>query len=81
MSVAAADIPTLRPAQIKNPRLHVGDTWFVILPSSVTVACVVIDEVTRKTVAFRREPDLGCGMELPLARYARADVRFIERLL
>lgn len=70
----------VRAAQIKKPRLHIGHTWFVVLPCSVTIACVVIDEVTRRTVAFRREPDLGCGMELPLARYARADVRFIERL-
>lgn len=80
MNAVATLAPTLPPG-IKNPRLHIGDTWFVVLPSAVTVACVVIDEVTRRTIAFRREPDLGCGMELPIARYARADVRFIERLL
>lgn len=64
----------------RGPRLYPGQTWFVVLPASVTVACVVIDEVTRKTVAFRREPDLGCGMERAIARYARADVRFVERI-
>lgn len=64
----------------RGPRLCPGDTWFVVLPGSVTAACDVIDEVTRKTVVLRREPDVRCGMELAMARYARADVRFVEKV-
>lgn len=62
------------------PRLRSGDTWFAILPGEVICACVQIDEITRRTVALRREPDLGSGRNTDAARYAKQDVRFVERV-
>ena len=64
----------------KRLRLHVGDTWFVVLPASSVVNCMLIDEVTRKTVVLRREADLGMAAEVIATRYARVDVRFVERV-
>jgi hypothetical protein len=61
-------------------RVRPGETWFAVLPGEVTCACVQIDEITRKTVALRREPDLDGGRDKAVARYARGDVRFVERL-
>ena len=65
---------------MSSPRLRPGDTWFAVLPGEVACACVQIDEITRKTVALRREPDLG-SRKNDAARYAKADVRFVERVL
>lgn len=62
-----------------SARISAGQTWFVVLPGCSTVACVVIDELTRKTVALRREPDLQDRTQ-STARYVRTDVRFVERV-
>ena len=65
---------------MSSPRLRPGDTWFAVLPGEVICACVQIDEITRKTVALRREPDLGSGRNNDAARYAKEDVRFVEKV-
>lgn len=62
-------------------RISAGQIWFAVLPGSVVASCVLIDEVTRKTVALRQETDLGRGNpRAPVTRYVRDDVRFVERL-
>lgn len=61
------------------PRLRAGDTWFAVLPGEVICSCVQIDEITKKTVALRREP-VGGGRDNTAARYAKEDVRFVERI-
>lgn len=65
---------------MSTPRLRSGDTWFAVLPGEVACACVQIDEITRKTVALRREPDLGSGRNNDAARYVKAEVRWVERV-
>lgn len=63
-----------------NQRISCGQIWFVVLPGSTVVDCMLIDEVTKRTVALRRQADLG-GFDANIAtRYARVDVRFVERL-
>lgn len=80
MNTAVSQVPTLSPARVLKPRLHVGDTWFVVLPQGIACTCVEIDEVTRKTVALRRVADLRLSSEAVANRYVRVDVRFIERI-
>jgi len=80
LATRLAEVPTPRSAGVKKPRLHAGDTWFVVLPQGVACCCVEVDEVTRKTVALRRVADLGLTAESISSRYVRADVRFVERL-
>ena len=63
-----------------STRLSAGQTWFVVLPGEKSASCVLIDEVTRKTVALRGESDLGRTCLELATRFARADVRFVERL-
>ena len=69
-------------AALNRPtRVRPGETWFAKLPGSHTVACVVIDEVTRKTVAVRQEADLSAkGNTAEAIRYARDDVKFVEKV-
>lgn len=62
-----------------STRISVGETWFVVLPGEKSASCVLIDEVTRKTVALRGESDLGRKC-FESARFARTDVRFVERV-
>ncbi len=61
-------------------RISAGQTWFVVLPQGIACTCVEVDEVTRKTVALRQVADLGLRSESVASRYARADVRFVERV-
>lgn len=68
---------------MNKPRLkpvRAGQTWFVVLPQGVAVTCVSIDEVTPRTVALRREADLGSGTELLATRWVRSEVRWVERI-
>jgi hypothetical protein len=44
-----------------STRLAAGQTWFVVLPGDGATSCVLVEEVTRKTVALRQEVDLGRG--------------------
>jgi len=60
-------------------RISAGQTWFVVLPGATAVSCVVIEEVTRKTVALRGEPDLQSRNQ-STARWVRTEVRFVERI-
>ena len=60
-------------------RIFAGQTWFVVLPGEKAASCVLIDEVTRKTVALRGESDMGRKC-FEAARFARADIRFVEKL-
>lgn len=63
-----------------SSRISAGQTWFVVLPGEKSASCVLIDEVTRKTVALRGESDLGRKC-FESARFARADVRFVEKIV
>lgn len=65
LAVAARRSPTAA--------LAVGETWFVKLPGSDALDRVLIEQLTEKTVCLEL---LGHRS----ARYARADVRFVERV-
>jgi hypothetical protein len=62
-----------------STRLCAGQTWFVVLPGDKSTSCVLVEEITRKTVALRGESDMGRKC-FESARFARADVRWVERL-
>ena len=84
------EIPTLQPAApapqpaikpLKLRRVRPGQTWFAELPGDYKLVPVVIDEVTRATVAFRLESDLSTQGNIAAAvRYARWRVVFVERV-
>jgi hypothetical protein len=63
-----------------STRLSAGQTWFVVLPGEKPTSCVLIDEVTRKTVVLRGESDLGRKCFEAATRFARADLRWVERV-
>lgn len=64
-----------------DPPLAVGETWFVKLPGSLQIACVEVDELTRRTVVLRMQSDIGQSYANAMAgRYEQHDVKFIERV-
>ena len=70
-------IPTVR-ARLKV--VKTGQTWHAKLPGACELTCVLIDEVTPKTVALSQVADLTYDLVLGARRYRRVDVEFVEKV-
>lgn len=60
--------------------LRPGQTWFAELPGDLEVTCVMVDEVTAKTVVLREQADTGSSNTTVGIRYARVKVTFVEKV-
>lgn len=71
-------------ADSKRQLLDIGAHWFVRLPASVKLVRVEVVAITRRTVVLQELPDIARPRISDLfdrARFERADIKFVERVV